>query len=181
MITRGPKKYLRFDIAGFGTFCAVEENGTLTGLLLGSAAETCSQPQGETALLKKTETELREYFAGRRKNFDLPINPVGTVFQKKTWKILREIPYGTAISYAELARRIGQPKACRAVGNANGRNPLPIIIPCHRVIASDGSLGGYGGGTALKQKLLDLEKTQLLDRTTGVADKLPATDVKQPR
>ncbi len=110
-----------------------------------------------TDLLNETAAQLSAYFAGRLEGFDLPLSPVGTAFQRDVWDGLREIPYGSTISYRELARRVGRPKAARAVGSANGRNPLPIVIPCHRVIASDGSLGGFGGGIEVKQALLDLE------------------------
>ena len=102
--------------------------------------------------------QLREYFAGRRVDFDVPLAPEGTAFQRAVWQRLREIPYAETISYGELARRVGNPKASRAVGSANGANPLPIVIPCHRVIASDGTLGGFGGGLPTKQSLLELER-----------------------
>lgn len=101
--------------------------------------------------------QLREYFAGKRAEFDLPLAPEGTTFQRSVWRQLQEIPYGETISYGELARRVGNPKASRAVGSANGANPLPIVIPCHRVIAGDGTLGGFGGGLPTKQTLLALE------------------------
>jgi methylated-DNA-[protein]-cysteine S-methyltransferase len=101
--------------------------------------------------------QLREYFAGRRRDFDLPLAPEGTEFQRRVWERLRSIPYGQTISYAELARRAGNPKAARAAGSANGSNRIPIVIPCHRVIAADGSLGGFGGGLEIKRRLLDLE------------------------
>ncbi len=104
--------------------------------------------------------QLQEYFAGERVDFDLPLAPQGTPFQLKVWKALQKIPYGETISYAELARRIGNPAAVRAVGAANGSNPIPIIIPCHRVIGSNGALVGYGGGLHIKKALLALEKTQ---------------------
>ncbi len=102
--------------------------------------------------------QLDEYFAGVRKEFDLPIAPAGTPFQRRVWSLLRAIPWGATISYAELARRAGNRAACRAVGAANGRNPLPIVVPCHRVIGSDGRLTGYAGGLAAKQFLLELER-----------------------
>jgi methylated-DNA-[protein]-cysteine S-methyltransferase len=108
-------------------------------------------PVGEAA------RQLREYFAGRRAEFDLPLAPEGTAFQRTVWRQLQAIPYGETISYGELARRVGNPKASRAVGSANGANPLPIVIPCHRVIAGDGTLGGFGGGLPTKQMLLALE------------------------
>ena len=101
--------------------------------------------------------QLGEYFAGKRFEFDLPLAPVGTAFQRTVWRQLQQIPYGETISYGELARRVGNPKASRAVGSANGANPLPIVIPCHRVIAGDGTLGGFGGGLPTKQALLALE------------------------
>jgi methylated-DNA-[protein]-cysteine S-methyltransferase len=101
--------------------------------------------------------QLREYFAGRRKEFDLPLDPAGTPFQQSVWRRLRDIPYGQTISYGELARRVGNPNASRAVGAANGHNPIPIVIPCHRVIGANGSLTGFGGGLPIKKKLLALE------------------------
>ena len=100
---------------------------------------------------------MSEYFAGERKRFDLPLKPSGTEFQLRVLEELQRIPYGETASYADVARRIGKPKALRAVGAANGRNPLPIVIPCHRVIGSSGDLTGFGGGLATKQALLRLE------------------------
>jgi len=105
--------------------------------------------------------QLREYFAGRRNEFDLPLTPQGTEFQRTVWDRLQEIPYGETISYGELAKRIGNPKASRAVGAANGSNPIPIVIPCHRVIGSTGRLTGFGGGLPTKEALLALEAKQL--------------------
>jgi methylated-DNA-[protein]-cysteine S-methyltransferase len=105
--------------------------------------------------------QLKEYFAGRRSEFDLPLAPEGTEFQREVWKRLQEIPYGETISYGELARRIGNPNASRAVGPANGSNPLPIVIPCHRVIGANGKLTGFGGGLPTKEALLALEARQL--------------------
>jgi len=101
--------------------------------------------------------QLEEYFAGARQVFNLPLHPLGTPFQLTVWQELARIPYGVTISYGELARRIEQPRAVRAVGAANGRNPLPIILPCHRVIGSDGSLTGFGGGLPTKRFLLAME------------------------
>jgi len=101
--------------------------------------------------------QLESYFAGERRGFDLALAPGGTPFQQQVWRQLRGIPHGETISYAELAHRVGRPAAWRAVGAANGRNPLPIIIPCHRVIGSDGRLTGYAGGLAAKRQLLTLE------------------------
>jgi methylated-DNA-[protein]-cysteine S-methyltransferase len=102
-------------------------------------------------------TQLNEYFAGERQHFDLPLHLIGTPFQVSVWNALAKIPYGTTISYGEMARRIGQPQAVRAVGAANGRNPIPIILPCHRVIGADGSLTGFGGGLPTKRFLLAME------------------------
>ena len=111
--------------------------------------------------------QLGEYFAGRRDAFELELAVGGTPFQRRVWAALAEIPYGTTISYATLARRVGSPDAVRAVGLANGRNPISIVVPCHRVIGSDGSLTGYGGGLERKRRLLDLE-AGVLDRPTLV-------------
>jgi methylated-DNA-[protein]-cysteine S-methyltransferase len=113
--------------------------------------------QHHPAKLTFARKQLEEYFAGERQAFDLPLHPVGTTFQVNVWLTLADIPYGNTISYAELARRIGQPLAVRAVGAANGRNPLPIVLPCHRVIGSDGSLTGFGGGLPTKRFLLGME------------------------
>ena len=101
--------------------------------------------------------QLESYFSGKRTSFELPLRPTGTDFQLEVWRGLCEIPYGTTISYGELARRVGRPGASRAVGLANGRNPIAIVVPCHRVIGADGSLTGYGGGIERKTWLLDLE------------------------
>jgi methylated-DNA-[protein]-cysteine S-methyltransferase len=101
--------------------------------------------------------QLDEYFARKRRKFDLPLSLAGTDFQKQVWLALADIPYGETISYAELARWVGRPTAYRAVGQANGANPIAVILPCHRVIAADGSIGGYGGGLPTKRRLLDLE------------------------
>ena len=105
--------------------------------------------------------QLQEYFAGSRREFDIPLAPHGTEFQLQVWEALRSIPYGETTSYGELATRIGRPKASRAVGAANGRNPIPVIIPCHRVIGSSGSLVGFGGGLPTKQHLLALEQESI--------------------
>jgi methylated-DNA-[protein]-cysteine S-methyltransferase len=104
--------------------------------------------------------QLKEYFAGKRSDFDLPVAPAGTPFQQSVWRQLQGIPYGVTISYGELARRVGNPQASRAVGAANGQNPIPIVIPCHRVIGANGKLIGFGGGLPTKQTLLALEARQ---------------------
>jgi methylated-DNA-[protein]-cysteine S-methyltransferase len=102
--------------------------------------------------------QLKAYFAGALRDFNAPLAPQGTPFQQRVWRCLREIPYGETISYSELATRVGNPQAFRAVGLANGQNPIPILIPCHRVIGKDGTLVGYGGGLHIKEKLLALER-----------------------
>ena len=113
-------------------------------------------PRGD-AVLDAARRQLDEYFAGRRRTFDLPLAPRGTDFQQRVWLALRDIAYGETVSYAQLASRLGTPTATRAVGAANGRNPLPIVVPCHRVIGADGSLTGFGGGLPTKRFLLELE------------------------
>jgi methylated-DNA-[protein]-cysteine S-methyltransferase len=113
--------------------------------------------EGDHLLLHEARRQLDEYFAGRRRGFDLPLAPQGTGFQREVWRALATIPYGETVSYAQLAARVGRPKAMRAVGAANGRNPLPIVLPCHRVIGADGSLTGFGGGLDAKRFLLELE------------------------
>lgn len=112
-------------------------------------------------ILQMAAEQLTEYFKGQRKQFNLPLAPNGTDFQKKVWSVLSQIPYGKTFSYSEVALRIANAKAVRAVGSANGKNPLSIIVPCHRVIAADGSLGGYAGGLDKKGKLLQLEKAEV--------------------
>ena len=107
--------------------------------------------------LAEARRQLREYFAGKRRGFDLPLNLSGTEFQVSVLRALLEIPYGETVSYGEIAKRIGRPRAVRAVGAANGRNPLPVVVPCHRVIGSTGDLTGFGGGLDTKEALLRLE------------------------
>ncbi len=112
----------------------------------------------ETKLIKECFQQLEEYFVGIRKKFDLPLNPKGTDFQRKVWNELLNIPYGEVKTYKDVAICIGNEKASRAIGMANNKNPIPIIIPCHRVIGANGKLVGYSGGLNIKQKLLDIEK-----------------------
>jgi methylated-DNA-[protein]-cysteine S-methyltransferase len=115
----------------------------------------------ETPLLREAARQLESYLSGELREFSLPLSPEGTDFMKKTWACLCEIPYGKTATYKEVAVKIGKPSAARAVGLANNRNPIPIFIPCHRVIGSDGSLTGYRGGLELKKKLLGLEKIEI--------------------
>ncbi|MEM8561277.1 MAG: methylated-DNA--[protein]-cysteine S-methyltransferase [Pseudomonadota bacterium] len=116
-----------------------------------------SENHAEDKTLVAAATQLQEYFKGERKTFDLPLAPEGTEFQMSVWCALRDIPWGRVCSYADIALAIDKPTATRAVGAANGRNPLPIVIPCHRVIGSDGSLTGFAGGLHMKRQLLELE------------------------
>jgi methylated-DNA-[protein]-cysteine S-methyltransferase len=135
-------------------------DGALTGLHFPTSKEYAEEElegTSDPAPFDGVRRQLDEYFAGDRIRFDLPLAPRGTPFQMKVWAALREIPYGEAVSYGEVARRIGSPRAVRGVGGANGRNPIAIVIPCHRVVAADGSLGGYGGGADRKRFLLGLE------------------------
>lgn len=113
--------------------------------------------EGTSAVIESARQQLDEYFAGKRQTFDIPLLFIGTDFQKTVWSELLKIPFGTSVSYGEVARRIGRPAAVRAVANANGANPMSIFVPCHRVIGSDRSLTGYGGGLGSKQRLLELE------------------------
>lgn len=132
------------------------ENG-LTHLLFPGQPAPESASEDGTPLLLRAAQELDEYFSGKRKTFTVPMCPEGTSFQRQVWAALRTIPYGRTVSYKALAAQIGRPAAMRAVGGANGKNPLPILIPCHRVIAADGSLGGYSLGLEVKRRLLELE------------------------
>lgn len=125
----------------------------------GTAKKTVSQEWTEDeSVFTEPLRQLNEYFAGKRQEFNLAIAPQGTPFQQQVWRELCKIPFGETASYQTIAERLGKPKACRAVGMANGKNPLPIIIPCHRIIGKDGSLTGFGGGLAVKRQLLDLER-----------------------
>ena len=108
------------------------------------------------SIIRKTIQQLHEYFAGQRRDFDVPLSAPGTEFQMKVWRELSRIPYGKTCSYRDLAVKIKNDKAVRAVGTANGRNPISILVPCHRVIAADGTLGGYGGGLPIKTRLLEI-------------------------
>ena len=115
----------------------------------------------ETNLIKETKKQLEEYFKGDRMDFNLPLKTTGTAFQKAAWQALIEIPYGEVRSYKQQAEKVGSPKAFRAVGGANNKNPIAIVIPCHRVIGSDGKLVGFGGGLDIKEALLELERKVL--------------------
>ena len=145
-----------------GELTLVARDGKLSAILweveranrvrLGELIEANDSP-----VLRETERQLKEYFAGTRNQFELELDFAGTDFQKKVWQALLTIPFGETRSYSQIAEQIGSPKAVRAVGAANGRNPLPIVLPCHRVIGADGALVGFGGGLPVKQQLLRLE------------------------
>ncbi|WP_419999135.1 methylated-DNA--[protein]-cysteine S-methyltransferase [Streptomyces boninensis] len=151
----------------YGPLTLVAEDGELTGLYM---TEQRHRPGEETfgeradagdAPFAAAIVQLDAYFAGERTDFDLPLKLTGTPFQQRVWKELQQIPYGETISYGELAERIGNPAASRAVGLANGKNPIGIIVPCHRVVGANGSMTGYGGGIQRKQRLLALEQEVL--------------------
>lgn len=169
-----PRSYHDFDTP-IGTLRLVGDDRRIERIDLPNAAarepDVAWREQRRTlpTALVTAKRQLGEYFDGARRDFDLPLSPDGTAFQHQVWNELRRIPYGETVSYGELARRIGRPTASRAVGAANGRNPLAIVVPCHRVIGADGTLTGYGGGLPVKEALLALErramrKAPLLDR-----------------
>jgi len=155
------KYYERLIESPIGTLIAVTDGEAVT--TLDFADETPKIEPSEHPILLQLSKELEEYFSGKRTVFALPLNPHGTMFQKEVWETLRAIPYGETISYTQEAARFGNPKATRAVASANGRNPIAILIPCHRVIASGGGLGGYSGGLWRKEFLLALEKKHSLN------------------
>lgn len=141
-----------------GMLVAVATDAAVTALHFPEEAHPFVQEDHrENRIVEQLRAELAAYFAGTLTEFDLPLAPRGTPFQQRVWNALREIPYGATVSYRLIAERIGKPSAMRAVGAANGRNPIPILIPCHRVIAADGTLGGYSGGLECKEALLKLE------------------------
>ncbi|GAB4456938.1 MAG: methylated-DNA--[protein]-cysteine S-methyltransferase [Armatimonadaceae bacterium] len=154
-----------------GPLLLLSDGEALTGLYMN---ERIDPPAGEqndhAAPFTQVRQQLDEYFAGTRTRFDLPLNLQGTVFQQRVWGQLQEIPYGITWSYGELAKRLGDAKASRAVGLANGRNPVSIIVPCHRVIGANGSLTGYGGGLSNKQTLLDFERINLAQGPVPLAE-----------
>lgn len=131
------------------------EGGQIRSVEFAAVGETGGAPP--SGVLAEAARQLLAYFAGELRRFELPLEPEGTAFERRVWDAVAAIPYGDTRSYAEIARAVGSPGAARAVGAANGANPLPILIPCHRVVGSNGALTGYGGGLELKRRLLDLE------------------------
>ncbi len=151
------KSFSYLTVIGFVTI--VENNGYLVEIRFGKE-EKDPYPMEETPLITKSYRQLEEYFQGQRTVFDLPLRPEGTDFQRRVWAALLDIPHGETRSYKDLAIKIQNPKAFRAVGMANNKNPLPIVIPCHRVIGSNRKLIGYRGGLDVKEKLLEIENIQ---------------------
>ena len=157
----------KLEIAQIETFCGpvsvLASSKGITGIYFSSIEELISKVPADCLLEQipwdrsPAAIQLLEYFNGTRKTFSLPLDLKGTSFQKKVWVALQEIPYGSTVTYKDIAEHIGCPKGCRAVGQANGRNPVPIVIPCHRVLAADGKLGGYSCGLDKKTALLRLE------------------------
>jgi methylated-DNA-[protein]-cysteine S-methyltransferase len=156
-------RYTHFD-SPIGPLLLTTDGEALTAIYMDLPGEPSLEMKGwvcdaGAGALPETVRQLGEYFAGSRREFDLPMRLAGTEFQQRVWRHLSDIRYGETLSYGELARRIGNPNASRAVGLANGRNPIPILVPCHRVIGADGSLTGYGGGLERKRWLLAHEGT----------------------
>lgn len=147
-------QYLFHLESPIGPLTLTEEDGALIRLDFGKQG----QAWPETTLLAEAKKQLEQYFSGTLRSFTLPLRPEGTPFQQKVWAALLQIPWGETRTYGQVAAMIGQPKACRAVGMANNRNPLPIFIPCHRVIGANGQLTGYAGGLSAKEHLLSLEQ-----------------------
>ncbi|WP_251621801.1 methylated-DNA--[protein]-cysteine S-methyltransferase [Odoribacter lunatus] len=154
---------LYFYEGPIGKFGLQESNDVLTRIWVGTNISLIPEDYElrETPLLQEAYRQLDAYFKRELRRFDIPYHTEGTPFQQKVWQALADIPYGTTITYGELARRVGNTKACRAVGLANGRNPLPILLPCHRVIGSNGKLTGYTGGLHIKTTLLQIEGYEL--------------------
>ncbi|HEX3554964.1 MAG TPA: methylated-DNA--[protein]-cysteine S-methyltransferase [Thermoanaerobaculia bacterium] len=158
-----------FDSPCGPLICVVDEDGAVVRIAFGHGrdAQKIADLKAETEVIEdashtaEVRRQLEEYFAGRRQEFDLPLAPRGTPFELAVWEELRRIPFGETRSYADVARALGKPAATRAVGRANGANPIPIVVPCHRVIGSDGSLTGFGGGLAAKARLLEIEGRSL--------------------
>lgn len=154
----------RFE-SPLGPMILVSDGKSLTGLYLEGQKHFPKNADawvwGENLpLFEKARVQLAEYFAGERRSFDLPLEPVGTPFQQRVWKELGAIPHGSTLAYSEIAHRMGRPTAARAVGAAVGRNPLTILVPCHRVLGQNGSLTGFAGGLERKERLLELESAQ---------------------
>ncbi len=156
--------YAYFDTGVIGTLTLVgDEKGLWHIDFEREKNQLAIQPdwRQDTAFFNNTIDQLSKYFKGQLQQFDLLLAPQGTPFQREVWQALRQIPYGELVSYGDIARAVNNPTAVRAVGGANARNPIPIVVPCHRVIGSDGTLTGFGGGLTVKQRLIDLERHAL--------------------
>lgn len=152
--------YFKTIVSPIGPITITATDSYLTSLMWGATVKkslTSVELKKSNAIITKTERQLKEYFSNNRKTFDIPLSTTGTDFQKQVWEELTKIPYGETISYGEQARRMSKPNATRAVGAANGKNPIGIIIPCHRVIGSNGTLTGFAGGIEVKRRLLAIE------------------------
>ena len=151
--------YIKTFSSPVGALTVKSDGAAVTEIIFGDLAGRDDLP-----ILNEAEKQLGEYFCGTRRDFDLPIVISGTAFQVKAWAALRKIPYGETVSYKTLAEMVGNEKACRAVGMANNKNKIPIIVPCHRVINADGTLGGFSDGAAIKKILLDTERGKRDDK-----------------
>ena len=156
-------KNIAFYPTSLGLIGIVEKNGAIIELFFGKEHKSTDFVEQGTPLLKEATRQLEEYLDGKLKSFDLPLAPEGTDFQQTVWAALRDIPYGETRTYKQVAEMIGKPEASRAVGTANGKNPILIITPCHRVIGTDGKLVGYAAGLAVKEKLLEMENIDFQD------------------
>lgn len=151
-------KNLYFYNTEIGKIGIADDGKAITNVYFNESPKLKDTEIKETDLIKEAAQQLKDYLSGKRKSFDIPLMPEGTEFQQKVWKALQQIPYGETCTYGEIAKKIGNPKACRAVGMANNKNPIGIFIPCHRVIGANGKLVGYAGGLEMKEHLLTIEK-----------------------
>ncbi|MGI6004448.1 MAG: methylated-DNA--[protein]-cysteine S-methyltransferase [Christensenellales bacterium] len=149
---------IRLLETAFGPVGIAERDGAITHVYFGDSVKPDAAQAEETTLLLEAEKQLSEYLDGTRRQFELPFAPEGTSFEKRVWRALEEIPYGQTATYGQIAQKIGSPNASRAVGRACGRNPIGIMMPCHRVLGASGKLTGYAGGLDMKRSLLDLER-----------------------
>jgi methylated-DNA-[protein]-cysteine S-methyltransferase len=163
----GAQLHRRTCTTPFGVLTLVGSSTGLRHVLWEASRAPGSSTKGGCRVLDEAERQLRAYFAGQLRSFDLTLDLVGTEFQLEAWRALAGIPYGTTVSYGEQARRLGRPAAARAVGAANGRNPVPIVLPCHRLVSADGALVGFGGGIARKRLLLEHESRVRVSASRG--------------
>lgn len=150
-------KHICYLDSPIGMLCIEEENEHITRVYL---SMNHSEQESTSPVLQEAKRQLKEYFEKKRTTFELPLDPKGTPFQKQVWNALCTIPYGTTCCYKDIATKINNPRACQSVGQANSKNPIMIIIPCHRVISADGTLGGYNAGLEVKQYLLNIERKE---------------------